>query len=139
MAQIKYKDQGKVKIHEILEDSLYVGSSNENHIRVHDPSVAGIHLEIKKTRDGYKLVDLESKAGTQVNGEFVNHHLLEDGDRIRIGDTPMKFEQEEAVTFDGSSTRRRLQRERGLFDNVPTAGVVSIVGGGALRPGLGGR
>jgi len=132
MAQIKYKDQGKVKIHEILEDSLYVGSSNENHVRIHDPNVAGIHLEIKKTRDGYKLIDLESKSGTRVNGEFVNHHLLEDGDRIRIGDTPMKFEQEQVVRFEAGSTRSRLQRERGIFDNVPTGGVVTIVLGGAL-------
>lgn len=132
MPQLKIKDQGKVKIYEILEDSLHIGKSGENQIRVHDDAVAGVHCEIKRTRDGFKLIDLESKAGTRVNGEYVNQHLLEDGDIVKIGSTLMKFEQDEAVVFEGSSTKRRLQRERGVFDDIPTWGVISIIGGGAL-------
>lgn len=132
MPQLKIKDQGKVKIYEILEDSLHIGKSGENQIRVQDDAVAGIHCEIKRTRDGYKLIDLESKAGTRVNGEYVNQHLLEDGDIVKIGSTVMKFEQDEAVVLDGASTKRRLERERGFLDDIPTWGVISIIGGGAL-------
>lgn len=132
MPQLKIKVQGKVKLYEILEDSVYIGSSQECQIRVQDSDVAGMHCQIKKTRDGYKLIDLESKGGTLVNKEFVNQHPLHDGDVIRIGSTLMKFEQDEAFVFEGQSARRRLEKERGAFDNIPAWGVVSIVGGGAL-------
>jgi len=133
MPQLKIRDGDKIKLYEILEDSLYIGSSQECQLRLRDPEIGGLHCQIKRVRDGWKLIDLESKSGTRVNGEFVNQHPLENGDKIRVGPTLMRFEQKEpAVVFEGSSTRRRLEREQGALDRVPVWGVVSIVAGGVL-------
>ncbi len=132
MPQLKIKEQGKIKLYEIHEDSLYIGSSQESHLRLRDPDIAGLHCQLKKTRAGWKLVDLESKSGTAVNGEFVNQHALENGDKIKIGSVLMRFEQQEPVAIDPGATRRRLERERGVMDSIPPWGVASIVGGGAL-------
>jgi pSer/pThr/pTyr-binding forkhead associated (FHA) protein len=46
---------------------------------------------------GYKLVDLESRNGTLVNGSPINQHILKPGDVIRIGATEIVFEDDAAL------------------------------------------
>jgi len=132
MAKLTIHDKGKPRLYEILEPSVYLGKSQESHVRLRDPAVAGVHCQIRRTRDGYKLVDLESKTGTKVNGRFVNQQILEDGDEIELGSTRILFEQEEAPVFEGSATRRRLERDEGFFSRIPPWGMAVLAGSAAL-------
>ena len=48
-------------------------------------SVSRRHMEIRREKDGYRLVDLGSRNGVLVNGIYAKDTYLRDGDEIRIG------------------------------------------------------
>ncbi len=48
-------------------------------------SVSRQHLEIRREKDGYRLLDLGSRNGVLVNGIYAKDMYLRDGDEIRIG------------------------------------------------------
>jgi len=48
-------------------------------------SVSRRHLEIRREKDGYRLIDLGSRNGVLVNGIYAKDTYLRDGDEIRIG------------------------------------------------------
>jgi len=118
MAKLIIKEGERKRIYEICEDTLHIGSTPENNIRLRDPVVSRVHCEIKKTPQGYRIIDLESKRGTKVNGEFINQHTLKHGDRIQIGRALMQFnagssaaarlEPRESIRMEQARTRRGM-------------------------------
>jgi ABC-type multidrug transport system ATPase subunit/pSer/pThr/pTyr-binding forkhead associated (FHA) protein len=48
-------------------------------------SVSRQHLEIRREKDGYRLIDLGSRNGVLVNGIYAKDMYLRNGDEIRIG------------------------------------------------------
>jgi transcriptional regulator with GAF, ATPase, and Fis domain len=71
-----------------------IGRSETNSIQLDDPAAEPLHCQIEATPDGrFKLVDLETRVGTEVDGMKVNAHFLESGDRIYIGDISIVFEE----------------------------------------------
>lgn len=59
------------------------------------------HCRITFEDGGYQLEDLESRNGTALNGvKISSKHLLGHGDRIRVGDTQLRFLTEEAAGID---------------------------------------
>jgi Nif-specific regulatory protein len=79
---------------ELAEEVVTIGRSVENHVRINDSMASRVHCQIERDGETYKLVDLESQNGTRVNGRRVNVKVLEDGDRIEIGDVSIVFEIE---------------------------------------------
>ena len=79
------------------DDIVRIGSSTHVDVRLEDRSVSSEHCEIRRTGTQYRLVDLESKAGTRVNGAFVNQCVLEDGDVLDVGGVTMRFERDTAT------------------------------------------
>ena len=61
-------------------------------VTLDDAKVSRRHAEIRPAGDGYRLIDLGSTNGTEVNGRSVTEHALSDGDRIKFGDTVLTFE-----------------------------------------------
>jgi ABC-type multidrug transport system ATPase subunit/pSer/pThr/pTyr-binding forkhead associated (FHA) protein len=62
--------------------------ANQNEIAVpaEFKTISGSHAEIRRTGQGFEIVDLNSSNGTFVNGERISSAtLLQDGDDIRIG------------------------------------------------------
>ncbi len=61
--------------------------NNGNEIPVPEvfQSVSRQHLEIRREKDGYRLLDLGSRNGVLVNGIYAKDTYLRDGDEIRIG------------------------------------------------------
>lgn len=60
-------------------------------VTVDDPKVSRNHAEIRPDGEAFRLVDLGSTNGTEVNGRRVDEHVLDDGDQIRVGDTLLQF------------------------------------------------
>lgn len=112
MAKLIIKEGERKRIYEICEDTLHIGSTPENNIRLRDDKVSRVHCEIKKTPQGYRIVDLESKAGTRVNGEHVNQHVLKHGDRIQIGGALMQFHAGSQAAMGNVETRESVRMER---------------------------
>jgi transcriptional regulator with GAF, ATPase, and Fis domain/pSer/pThr/pTyr-binding forkhead associated (FHA) protein len=116
-----------------------IGRAETNSIQLDDPAAEPVHCQIEATADGrFKLVDLETKVGTEVDGMKVNAHFLESGDRIYIGGTSIVFE--EASTELGKSKTRRIPiLKKPRLGRIPTRrspgdGAAALRRLGALPP-----
>jgi len=82
------------RIFEFEGGVVTIGRAETNSIQLDDPAAEPLHCQIEATADGrFKLIDLETKVGTEVDGMKVNAHFLESGDRIYIGGISIVFEE----------------------------------------------
>jgi adenylate cyclase len=83
-----------------------LGRHPDNTIRALDRIVSKEHARVTLGPNGrYVLRDVGSRNGTFVNGERISEHVLRAGDRIGLGSTVFRFEQE-----DRPVSRRHLSR-----------------------------
>lgn len=79
-------------------DSVVLGRAAEADVRVNDFRASRLHARITAQRDPgtgvvrYKITDLGSTNGTQLNGITVTDAFLSDGDKVTIGDHLFRFE-----------------------------------------------
>jgi hypothetical protein len=72
----------------IKTDDIYIGRAPDNDIQVMDITVSRKHLKLTKKQDKYFVMDLSSKNGTYVDGDYINPGLdieLKKGVPIVIG------------------------------------------------------
>jgi len=84
-------DQGEERVESIDSDRVEIGRDEYCDITIDEPRSSRTHCAVEKTADGWQVVDLESRNGTKVSGEFTNQKDLEEGDCIGIGDTELEF------------------------------------------------
>jgi len=76
-----------------------LGRSSTNDIFLTDQSVSREHAKIVALEDGgFEIHDLGAKHPTAVNGVVISHHKLQNGDRIRLGDSILIFRSGETHT-----------------------------------------
>jgi len=75
------------------DDHAVIGRLPDCAVALTDPQVSRHHAEIRRDERGYRVVDLGSMNGIQVNGVRVREHLLTDGDVIVIGATSIRYEE----------------------------------------------
>ena len=92
MAKVVVTDNRGEKVVELTEELITIGRSSKSTIPIRDHMSSRNHCEIRKVGGGFRLVDLESSNGTQVNGKDINQHSLLDGDEIQIGDVTLLFQ-----------------------------------------------
>jgi diguanylate cyclase (GGDEF)-like protein len=79
-------------------DSVTIGRALDADIRLNDSKASRLHAQISTEReDGsaavrFRIKDLRSTNGTLVNGQVIREALLNDGDKILIGDHLFRFE-----------------------------------------------
>ncbi|MGI9626376.1 MAG: transglycosylase SLT domain-containing protein [Longimicrobiales bacterium] len=66
-------------------DTVRLGRSDENVIVVDDQYVSGEHIELRRTDDGWAIIDVGSTNGTFVNGARVTQKPLGHLTRVRLG------------------------------------------------------
>jgi pSer/pThr/pTyr-binding forkhead associated (FHA) protein len=71
--------------HELVGDVITIGRAPLNHIVIDNPAVSAQHAILMRVADSYRLKDLNSTNGTQINGASVTDTELKDGDKIRFG------------------------------------------------------
>ncbi len=77
-----------------LEGSeIIIGRAKDADIQLLDDGISRHHCKVSALPTGDILIqDLNSRNGTYVNGERIRSHILQDGDRIRMGSTTiLKF------------------------------------------------
>jgi len=80
----------------MLHHLTTLGRKSSNDIFLTDISVSRDHAEIVILEDGHcEIHDLGAKQPTRVNGKIISIHRLQDGDRIKIGDSLFIFKDEE--------------------------------------------
>ena len=80
-----------------------IGSAAENAIRLEDGTVSAHHCRIEVKGERYVVTDLESPAGTFVNGIPVKQRELSAGDEITVGSTVFIFREDQARASGSSS------------------------------------
>jgi len=74
------------------DPEILIGRAEHNHLRLQDRKCSRSHCRIDRVKEGYRLVDLESQNGTQVNTQTVTQKILHAGDRIEIGEAAIWFQ-----------------------------------------------
>src|SRR5213075_3452568 len=72
-------------VHKLLGEVITIGRVPLNHIVIDNPTVSAQHAILARLGDSYRLKDLHSTNGTQVNGVSITDAELKDGDKIRFG------------------------------------------------------
>lgn len=84
------KDKGKS--FEVIHEQLSIGRGDENDIVIPSEAISRKHAVLEKISDEeYKIKDLGSKNGVQVNGKSEKECLLKTGDIIQVGNVVFKF------------------------------------------------
>jgi hypothetical protein len=76
----------------IAKQEVLIGRSREADVRLSDPNVSRRHAVIRRIGSAFWIADLDSTNGTLVNGVRITRRQLEDGDRITLGSTELRFE-----------------------------------------------
>ena len=85
------REEADLVTHELTRDIVTIGSAPLNHIVIDDPAVSAQHAILARVADSYRLKDLHSTNGTQVNGISITDAELKDGDKIRFGSVVAVF------------------------------------------------
>jgi diguanylate cyclase (GGDEF)-like protein len=79
-------------------EEVILGRALEADVRVNDAKVSRRHARInadddeKNNTTNYVLTDLNSRSGTFLNGQKISREILQNGDKIAIGDHILRFE-----------------------------------------------
>lgn len=73
-------------------ESVVIGRLPECGVVLGDANVSRRHAEIRRQGGAVVVADLQSTNGTRVNGVPVRERVLEDGDEIMVGTTPIRYE-----------------------------------------------
>ena len=71
-----------------------IGRDPANHIVLEQPGVSRLHAQLRFITDHFVIFDLDSMAGTYVNGAAVSSHILNPGDVILLAGVPLVYGQE---------------------------------------------
>ena len=105
--------------------TLLVGRAQGADIRLTDSRVSRRHCRVDIDGGCFVLTDLESRAGTFVNGRQITQHALEPGDAISIGQSEIRFQLEGAP--DASALTARATPD-GPGDEGASGGLGGLVG-----------
>ncbi|MCG3172379.1 MAG: hypothetical protein GMKNLPBB_00529 [Myxococcota bacterium] len=114
---------------ELRRDEMVFGRGGNCDFVSRDLAVSRRHFSVKRTREGYHVVDLGSGNGTLVNNIRITDYTLHDGDEIKAGHSVLRFEwpQERAVDAAGQKTQvfapvARMQNVKGAGPEAKSSG-----------------
>jgi pSer/pThr/pTyr-binding forkhead associated (FHA) protein len=85
------RDGVDLVMHELVGGVITIGRAPLNHIVIDNPAVSAQHAILMRVADSYRLKDLNSTNGTQINGVSITDTELKDGDKIRFGSVVAVF------------------------------------------------
>jgi diguanylate cyclase (GGDEF)-like protein len=95
-------------------DEVIIGRALEADVRLNDSRASRLHARITIEHGGetgepcYKIADLGSTNGTTVNGEPITEAVLNDGDKIVIGDHLFRFDMLDEIDREFQQQIHRL-------------------------------
>ena len=79
-------------------DRLLLGRAADCHLVIPGQRVSRHHAAVRRSGDGFLLVDLNSTNGTHLNGQLITQALpLRDGDVVEIGSARLVYRDPEAT------------------------------------------
>ena len=125
-------DQNDGSIIDIDHWETSIGKSKSNDVTLNFTGVARFHAVIAKKRRDWIVTDTSARTGgVLVNGERIEGRaVLENGDVITIGEVPLKFECDEAL----STTSRQQIRQTARAQRGTTVAYAVLVDIKTKRP-----
>jgi diguanylate cyclase (GGDEF)-like protein len=106
------------RVFPLIEQRTIIGRSADCQVWLDEHSISRHHAHIDKFGDNYRLMDLDSKNGTLVNGQPARAHQLVEGDRIQIGlHTVIKFTYQDKLD---------AEFQRSLYDAATRDGLTNL-------------
>jgi len=93
-----------------IRDGLVVGRDARCDIYIPDSTISRKHCTFKVKGTDVEIIDLDSRNGTKVNGQFINTAILKHGDRIGVGETILAYE--------GAISKRKIPRRLLIYLSV---------------------
>lgn len=91
-ALLVVEDKAQAEQSFLLRPITAIGRGRDNHVVIDDPFASANHAIVTWRDNAWWVEDLESHNGTYLNDERVGKpHPLVHGDRIRIGETILRF------------------------------------------------
>jgi signal transduction histidine kinase len=92
MACLIYSDpSGRRIVFELTRDAAHIGRAGDNDVVSDDLRVSRHHAVVVREDEKYRIRDVGSSLGVQVNNKRVEDAELQDGDLIRLGDSLYTF------------------------------------------------
>jgi diguanylate cyclase (GGDEF)-like protein len=95
-------------------DEVILGRALEADVRINDARASRLHARIRTTRSSetgeiqYRITDLGSTNGTLVNGHTIADAVLQDGDKLLIGEHLLRFDMLDEIDREFQQQIRRL-------------------------------
>ena len=97
MSKLVVVQKGKVVAEwQLGEKETVIGRGSDCSVTLDDTSVSRHHAKVMRIYTGYFIEDLHSTNGVVLNGRRVRKHMLKGGDIIQIGESEVKFVEEDA-------------------------------------------
>jgi pSer/pThr/pTyr-binding forkhead associated (FHA) protein len=125
MARLIFDCDGvDVIAHELIGDVITIGRAPSNDVVIDDPTVSAQHASLTKLPSGYRLKDLGSTNGTQINGVSITEADLRDRTEIRFGHVTGVFR--EATASPTQTTDCEVSGEQNHPAEIQVPGTQSI-------------
>lgn len=121
---------GKTESFPLVDEKTRIGRGKVgNEVPVPDvfQSVSRQHLEIRREKAGYRLIDLGSRNGTLVNNIYAKDIYLKDGDEIRIGQDEQGQQIKIVFQMGSEALLHEITSEDHAVTLPPTSGLESDV------------
>lgn len=86
----------------LTRQGLTIGRQPDVSLVLENPHVSRVHAQIRVVQGRYVIFDLESRAGTYVNGQRVAQCVLHPGDVISLAGVQLVFGQEASGSLDNT-------------------------------------
>lgn len=90
----------------MTEDEITIGRRLDNNLILEDRHVSRAHARLQVIKGQYVIVDLDSTAGTRVNGRLITRHTLRPGDIISIAAVQLIYGEDPAGPPDATPPYR---------------------------------
>ena len=98
----------------LSKDSAVIGRDGQSDILLSKEGVSRQHARIDRHNHSFMLTDLQSLNGTIVNDEPIEQVVLQDGDRIVLGNTELRFCHMDEIRLE----LHQSLRERAMQDHL---------------------
>lgn len=99
-----------------------IGRAGDNDIQLDDEMVSKNHCRIIMQGDNFLIEDLASSNGTIVNGDQVNSYMLQDGDKLFLGQTTLLFRKASAEVVAAVPAQPGKSRKKAIWISVGILG-----------------
>jgi len=91
MAKLLVQESGGAREFELVDVEVSIGRELDNALRLPDPSISRHHAVVRQAAGGHEIQDLGSSNGVLINGNRLETALLQDGDRITLGQLQLTY------------------------------------------------